>query len=177
MNFLYNVVFIPDGVDIENINETKLIEIFNEDRFDSKDILRNAANKTAVKKRQIDQYALRNYWKVACCELELLDTPWSGLDDLCTYMKSEYNVKDISKKEKNWRHSSIECTFSSVSERKEEQNKLKSKFGGKLPIVSRKTNLRIALRAKSNIGMEDFYQAKKVFNLCQDWSDISDSSN
>jgi hypothetical protein len=173
MKFLYNIVFIPSGKSVEDITESKIIEIYNEDRFNSKDILRNEAKKIANYKGKIDQYALRNYWKIGCCELELVDSPWSDIQELSEYMKSEHDVKNISRTENNWRHESLECTFSSPEKRKEEQKNIERKFNGKLPVVSKRSNLRIALRAKANVGMNSFQEAKKVFSLSQKWGDLS----
>lgn len=168
MKFKYDVIFIPNGVDPLKVKDTRSTSMTVESRLDSKDLLREEARKNAIYKRHIDQYAVRKYWYVACCEMTLMNSPWDGTKELSEYMRSEYDVKSIPRVQNTWRHESIECSFDSAKAREDVQEDLRKKFNDKLPMASRRTNMRITLRAKANVSLEDFQKAKEIFEKHQD---------
>lgn len=168
MKFKYDVVFIPNGVDPLDAKDTASTSMTVDSRLNSKDILREEARKNAIYNRDIDQYAVRNYWHVACCEMTLVDSPWDGTNELSEYMRSEHDVDSIPRVQDTWRHESIECSFDSIQTREEVQKDLKKEFNDKLPMASRRSNMRITLRAKANVSLENFKKAEKVFKKHQD---------
>ena len=168
MEFKYDVIFIPNGVDPSKVKDTRSTSMTVDSRLDTKDLLREEARKNAIYNRHIDQYAVRNYWHVACCEMTLINSPWDGTEELSEYMRSEHDVKSIPRVQNTWRHESIECSFDSAQTRKDVQEKLRKKFNDKLPTASRRNNMRITLRAKADVSLGDFKQAKRIFKQHRD---------
>lgn len=168
MKFNYDVIFIPNGVDPAEVKDTASTSMTVESRLDSRDILKEEARKNAIYSRDIDQYAIRNYWHVACCEMTLIDSPWDDISQLSEYMKSEHDADSVPRVDENWRHKSIECSFNSIEKREEVQKDLRKKYNNKLPLASRRSNMRITLRAKSNVSLDSLKKALKIFKKRQD---------
>lgn len=164
MKIEYDILFIPSGVDPENVNDVRSVKVETNSRFDTHEELKKEARNEAVTKRKIDKYALRKgYWRVACCELKVVNSPWDNTKELSDYLKDNHNVKSISKIRDSWSHESVECIFDSVPDRKEEEKKLQKKYKN-LPISNKMNYLRVTLRAKGNISINDtFEKTKSVF--------------
>lgn len=168
MKFNYDVIFIPDGVDPVEVKDTASTSMTVESRLDSRDILKEEALKNAIYSRDIDQYAIRNYWHVACCEMTVIDSPWDDISQLSEYMKSEHDADSVPRVDESWRHKSIECSFNSIEKREEVQKDLRKKYNNKLPLASRRSNMRITLRVKSNVSLDSLKKALKIFKKRQD---------
>lgn len=163
MRVKYDVLFAPKGADPDSVQDVRRVEVYNKDRYDSHDKLTNEAKKKAVATGEIDRYAIRNdYWTAVCCELQVVDSPWNSTKDLSEYLKDNHNIKSISKVRNSWSHSSVECLYENVEQRKKSQTEIENRYPG-LPTANKMNYLRVTIRAKGNISLDDFRDTKPIF--------------
>lgn len=163
MKFSYNILLVPENYETQNIDDVRCVNLERQTRFINRDELRADGTREAASSGKIDEYAVRNFWKVGACDMKVTDAPWEGLKNCSEYLHEEYGTGKPSRVNKDKYDRSLEYNFSSEKKRVEMENNMQSDHG-KLPLSGTKTQLRVTIQSKANVGMNSYHDAKKIFD-------------
>jgi hypothetical protein len=154
MEFENTGLFIPKGIDPENVQDSRKYS------FRTRDYIQPSERGGKMRERVtsngfIDGYAMRSHWDLVLGQTRIVDRPWEELEDVKDYLNLISGVdciKNIDGKTKK----SIIIRTNPDRKRSEIKKDIKKEYGGHTPVLTRYSNLELVLEFKW-LGLSEKY--------------------
>lgn len=165
MKVEYEVIFTPKKDRLGQAEEARDVTFTEDSRLSSRDEVRQKSRSMAIRNNILDEYAVRNYWTPACCEMNIIDSPWNNAGELSDWCQDRFELNGSPSAESSWHKESVEIQFEDTDSRIKAERELDKLFNGVLPIQSNANMARVTIRAKANINTSNIRQIKKIYEL------------